>query len=57
MVKQIVYISGIPLSEVIDYCQKNQILVEAFSPDAKGKLMDQPEIIVMAEKYHVSVPQ
>ena len=57
MVNQIrVHIGHTP-KEVIQYCKDNGILIEAFSPNATGKLMDKPEIIRMAEKYHVSVPQ
>ena len=57
MVNQIrVHIGHTP-QEIIQYCKDNNILVEAFSPNATGKLMDKPEIIRMAEKYHVSVPQ
>lgn len=44
-------------TELIRFCQERGILVEAFSPNATGKLMDKPEIIAMAEKYSVSVPQ
>lgn len=43
--------------ELIRFCQNNGILVEAYSPNATGKLMDKPDIIAMAEKYGVSVPQ
>lgn len=43
--------------ELIRFCQNNNILVEAYSPNATGKLMDKPDIIAMAEKYGVSVPQ
>lgn len=57
MVNQIrVHIGHTP-DDVIRFCQKNRILVEAFSPNATGKLMSNPDIIKMAEKYHVSVPQ
>ena len=43
--------------ELINFCQDNGILVEAYSPNATGKLMDKPSIIKMAKKYDVSVPQ
>lgn len=43
--------------ELIRFCQNNGILVEAYSPNATGKLLDKPDIIAMAEKYGVSVPQ
>ena len=57
MVNQILcHISNTPL-ELIDYCQKNGIQVEAYSPIAHGEILDQPEIKVIADKYGVSVPQ
>lgn len=57
MVNQILcHISNTPL-ELIDYCQKNGITVEAYSPIAHGEILDQPEIKVIADKYGVTVPQ
>lgn len=43
--------------ELVDYCQKNGIAVEAYSPIAHGEILNQPEIVAMAKKYNVSVPQ
>jgi len=57
MVNQILlHISNTPL-ELVDYCQKNGIVVEAYSPIAHGEILHQPEIAAMARKYGVSVPQ
>lgn len=57
MVNQIlVHISNTP-KELIEYCQTNNILVEAYSPVAHGELMKNQEVTKMAEKYGVSVPQ
>ena len=57
MVNQILcHISNTPL-ELVEYCQKNGIAVEAYSPIAHGEILNQPEIQAMAEKYGVSVPQ
>lgn len=57
MVNQIIcHISNTPL-ELIDYCQKNDIAVEAYSPIAHGEILSQPEIKAIADKYGVSVPQ
>ncbi|RDY21043.1 aldo/keto reductase [Criibacterium bergeronii] len=50
------HISNTPL-EVIAYCQKNDIQVEAYSPIAHGKSLDNPVIKEIAQKYNVSVPQ
>lgn len=57
MVNQILcHISNTP-SELIEYCQKNEIAVEAYSPIAHGEILNQPEIKAIAEKYGVTVPQ
>lgn len=57
MVNQIlVHISNTP-KELIAYCRQQDILVEAYSPVAHGELMKNQEVIKMAEKYAVSVPQ
>ena len=57
MVDQILlHISNTPL-ELVEYCQKNGIAVEAYSPIAHGEILHQPQIRAMAEKYGVTVPQ
>ena len=57
MVNQILlHISNTPL-ELVEFCQKNGIVVEAYSPIAHGVILNQPEIKAIAEKYGVSVPQ
>lgn len=54
MVNQVLlHISNTPL-ELVEYCQKNDIAIEAYSPIAHGVILDQPEI---ADKYGVTVPQ
>ena len=57
MVNQILlHISNTPL-ELVEFCQKNGIAVEAYSPIAHGEILHQPEIAAMAAKYGVTVPQ
>ena len=57
MVNQILaHISNTPL-ELINYCQQNGIIVEAYSPVAHGEALKNPAIKAMADKYGVSVPQ
>ena len=57
MVNQILaHISNTPL-DLIEYCQKNGILVEAYSPVAHGEALKNPAIKAMADKYGVSIPQ
>ena len=50
------HISNTPF-ELIDYCEENDILVEAYSPVGHGELLKNSELKEMAEKYQVSVPQ
>lgn len=57
MVNQILlHISNTPM-ELVEYCQKNNIAVEAYSPIAHGEILNQPEITVIAMEYGVTVPQ
>jgi len=57
MVNQILaHVSNTPF-ELIEFCQKNDILVEAYSPIAHGAVLDYAEIKVIAQKYGVSVAQ
>ena len=57
MVNQILlHISNTPM-ELVEYCQKNNIAVEAYSPIAHGEILNQPEITTIAKKYGVTVPQ
>jgi diketogulonate reductase-like aldo/keto reductase len=57
MVNQILaHVSNTPL-ELIEFCQKNDILVEAYSPIAHGAVLDNVEIKAIADKYGVSVAQ
>lgn len=57
MVNQILlHISNTPM-ELVEYCQKHNIIVEAYSPIAHGEILDQPEIAAMAARYGVTVPQ
>lgn len=57
MVNQILtHISNTP-RDLIQYTQDQDILVEAYSPIAHGELMKNEDVITIAEKYGVSVPQ
>jgi len=40
--------------ELVEYCRENDILIEAYSPLAHGKNMDDPTVTKIAEKHHVS---
>jgi len=50
------HISNTPL-DLIEYCQSNDILVEAYSPIAHGQILKNKELINMAKRYKVSVSQ
>ena len=57
MVNQVLcHISNSPL-ELIDFCQKKGIVMEAYSPVAHGEALKNGEIAKMAEKYGVTIPQ
>ncbi len=57
MVNQVLaHISNTPF-EIIDFCQKNDIVVEAYSPIAHGEMLKNKAVAEMAEKYGVSTPQ
>lgn len=57
MVNQVLaHVSNTPF-ELIDFCQKNDILVEAYSPIAHGAVLNHAEIKGIAVKYGVSVAQ
>lgn len=57
MVNQVLcHISNTPL-ELIEYCQKKGIVMEAYSPVAHGEAFKNKTIADMAAKYDVSIPQ
>jgi diketogulonate reductase-like aldo/keto reductase len=57
MVNQIlVHISNTPL-DLIKYIQEKGILVEAYSPVAHGELLKNEEVLKIAKKYNVTIPQ
>ena len=57
MVNQLLaHISNTPL-DLIEYCQKEGIVVEAYSPIAHGEALKNPVIADMAKRYGVSAAQ
>ena len=50
------HIGNTPI-DVIKFCQENDIVVEAYSPIAHGRALQDKNIIEMAKKYGVSVAQ
>jgi len=57
MVNQILAHIGNTPEELISYTQDKGILVEAYSPIGHGKLFNNDQVVEVAEKYDVSVPQ
>lgn len=57
MVNQILcHVGNSPL-DLIDYCRKRDIIVEAYSPVAHGEALKDGHLAEMAEKYGVTIPQ
>lgn len=57
MVNQVLaHITNVP-TDVIEYCQSQDIIVEAYSPIAHGAILDHPVVTEMAEKYQASPAQ
>ena len=57
MVNQILCHIGATPKKLIDFCQKNDIVVESFSPVAHGEALNNSTIKEIADKYDVSVAQ
>ena len=57
MVNQIRLCPGDTQDEVVDYCLKKDMLLEAYSPLGIGKIFSVPEIQALAEKYDKSAAQ
>ena len=57
MVDQIEFHPGQMQNETVDFCKKNSILIEAWSPLGMGRLLSNPLLTSIAEKYTKSVAQ
>jgi len=57
MVNQIKYYIGHTQEEVTQFCKKNDILVEGYSPLATGKILENEELTTIAQKYNKTLPQ
>ena len=51
-----VHIGKVPV-ELMDYCKKLGIKIEAYSPLSHGKLLNDDQIIAYAKKYNVTPAQ
>lgn len=57
MVNQLKLCPGIAQTETVDYCNKNNILVEAYSPFGTGMIFSNEAIRAIAAKYNKTVGQ
>lgn len=56
-VNQIRYFIGNRQDSIVEYCEKNNILVEAYSPLATGEILDKQEVMNIALKYNTTLPK
>lgn len=57
MVDQLEIHPGYTQADDVAFCQKNDIVVEAWSPFGRGKVLSNPELTAIAAKYGRSVAQ
>jgi diketogulonate reductase-like aldo/keto reductase len=57
MVNQIKFFIGNTQDEIVDFCRENDIQVEGFSPLATGAILDNADIVNMANRYGKSVSE
>lgn len=57
MVNQIEYHPGFMQRDCVDFCKANGILVEAWSPLGRARVLENPLLVELAEKYGRSVAQ
>lgn len=57
MVNQIEFHPGMLQEEIVKFCKKNNILIEAWAPFSNGQILNHPVLVEIAEKYKKSVAQ
>lgn len=57
MVNQIEYHPGQLQEATVEYCKRNGIIVEAWSPLGTGRMLTNEKLMTIADKYNVSVAQ
>lgn len=57
VVNQIEFHPGMYQKETLEYCKKNNILVEAWSPLGSGRVLDNESLKKIAQKYNKSIAQ
>lgn len=56
-VNQILCHIGSPSFKLIEYCKKNRIITEAYSPIAHGSILNNIEVKKIADRYNVSIAE
>lgn len=54
MVNQIEYHPGYTQQETVDFCNEHNIIVQAWSPLGRGRVLEHPLLIEIANKYNVT---
>lgn len=57
MVDQIEFHPGLTRKETLDFCKQKNIIVEAWAPLGKGKMLQNEDLLRIAQKYNKSVAQ
>ncbi len=57
MINQIEMHPGMLQEETVEYCKEHDIAIEAWAPLGRGKLLSNPTLVRIAEKYQKSVAQ
>ena len=57
MVDQIRLCPGCTQPEIVDYCRREGIILEAYSPLGNGRIFNVPEVADLAAKYNKTVAQ
>ena len=54
---QICYYIGHTQAAITGFCREEGILVEGYSPLATGRILGNPQVTAIAERYGVTLPQ
>lgn len=57
MVDQLRLCPGVTQPQIVEYCKKNNIAIEAYSPFGTGAAFQAPQLRALCEKYHKSAGQ
>lgn len=57
MINQIEFHPGFMQQDIVNYCKKENILIEAWSPLGSGKMLKKEELKIIANKYQKDVAQ